>query len=78
MKVPITVLMFREILVRIHIKIPGSVPLTNGSRSGSNSGLDFFLQWLKGANFFSSYFFLITYRGTHRHTIFSLKNLIFC
>jgi hypothetical protein len=37
------VLGIRDILVRIRIRIPGSVPLTNGSESGSNSGSDSFL-----------------------------------
>ncbi len=36
------VLGIRDILVRI--RIPGSVPLTNGSRSGSNCASDSFLQ----------------------------------
>ncbi len=37
-----TLLEIRDILVRIRIRIPGSVPLANGSGSGSSSSL----QWL--------------------------------
>ncbi len=51
------VLGIRDILVRI--RIPGSVPLTNGS--GSNSGSGSFLHWFWGCQkIFVSYFFLIT------------------
>ncbi len=55
----------RDILVRI--RVPGSVPLTNGSGSkfGSNSGSDSgsFFQWLQGCKkyFFFPYLFLINF-----------------
>jgi hypothetical protein len=57
------VLGIRDILVRIRIRIPGSVPLT----SGSNSGFDSFLSDFKDAKkiFFSSYYFFITCLQAH-------------
>ncbi len=55
----------RDILLRI--RIPGSVPLTNGSGSGSNSGSDSLISDFKDAKrlFFFIYFFLITYPQAH-------------
>ncbi len=65
----VAVLGIRDFLVRIR----GSEPLINGS--GSNSGFDFFLQWLKGyKKKFSPFFYLYL---NHWHIIFSLNNLIF-
>ncbi len=60
-----SVLGIRDIFVRV--RIPGSVPLTYGSGSGSNSGSDFFLHWIKGCKklMFFSYFFLITCPQAH-------------
>jgi hypothetical protein len=71
------VLGIRDILVRI--RIPGSVPLTNGSGSGS----DYFLQGCKKKYFFA--FFLITCPQVHhlqtKTCNFLLKfcvNILFC
>ncbi len=55
---------FRDILARI--RFPGSVPLTNGSGSGSNSGSDFFLHWfLRMSKKKIFIFFLITCQQAH-------------
>ncbi len=72
---PIFIIYFSQCWGSVRIRIPGSVPLANGS--GSNSGSDSFLQWLKvryAKKNFCHIFFLLTYLQAH----FSLKNLIFC
>ncbi len=64
----LSLLGIRGIVVRILTKIPGSVPLTKGSGSGSNS----FLRGLLGCKkivFFHIFFF----EPPHRYIIVSLK-----
>ncbi len=65
-----SVLGIRDIFVRI--RIPGSVPLSNGSVSGSNSVSDSFLLWLWRCqkNFFPHF--------SNKLPAASLKNLFFC
>ncbi len=68
------VLGIRDVLVR---RLPGSVPLTNGSGSGSTPPPDPTSLILRMQNkvIFSCFSFNLP---TNRQIIFSLKNLIFC
>jgi hypothetical protein len=56
----VAVLGIRDILVRIRLRIPGSVPLTHGSGSGSPDPTPFFIDFKDAKRNIFLYFFLIT------------------
>jgi hypothetical protein len=71
-----TVLCIVDISVRIRIRILGSVPFPNGSRSGftSGSGSFFFRQRPTKNIFFSKFFCLLLFEGTFT-SVFKVKKV---